>query len=285
MFKKYLKLCKLRVVFLMLITAAVGMMITPKQYHNPKIAAWGLIGIGILAAAGAAINHISDQDFDSFMSRTKKRPLVTGNISRTNAIIFTILLILSGTAVLIIFTNKLAAILTLSTMLGYGVIYTSWLKHITPQNIVIGGLSGALPPLLGWTCLTGTMGAEPWLLVLIIFAWTPPHFWALAIYKIDDYNKVNIPMLPVTHGIKYTRLNIMLYSILTVLTTYLPITISMFGVFYLIFATLINIYFLLSAYKLYKKQYSEKKFFWLSIYYLFLLFIFMTIDKWIFSNV
>lgn len=269
----------------MLLTSIVGMLVTPINFHNLKNAIWGLIGIGLLSSAGAAINHIVDVEWDQTMLRTKTRPLVIGSINLNQALIFSAILAITGVIVLWVFTNKITAILTLSTMFGYAVVYTIWLKHATPQNIVIGGLSGALPPLLGWTCLTGNMDPEPWLLVLIIFAWTPAHFWALAIDRIEDYKSANLPMLPVTHGIEYTRLHIFLYSLLTIGATYLPIVIGMFGLIYFISASILNLYFLFQAFACWRNVYSPKSFFWLSIYYLMLLFSIMLLDTWIFIRV
>jgi len=269
----------------MLLTAIVGMLITPENTHNIVTALWGLTGIALLSSAGAAINHIIDRGWDQNMRRTKNRPLVIGSLTVEKALTFASLLAIIGTVILWIFTNYIATLLTVCTMFGYAVIYTSWLKHASPQNIVIGGLSGALPPLLGWSCLTGSLDAEPWLLVLIVFAWTPAHFWALAIDRIEDYKKANIPMLPVTHGINYTRLQVLLYSMLTVASTYIPIAINMFGVIYLIMATILNMHFLYRAVGCWQSNYSPKKFFWLSIYYLMLLFAAMLLDHWIYYSV
>lgn len=269
----------------MLLTAIVGMLITPKAQHNLATAAFGLTGIALLSSAGAAINHIIDRAWDKHMRRTHKRPLVVGSLTLKHATCFALALACIGTLILWCFTNTTATILTLCTMLGYAVVYTYWLKHASPQNIVIGGLSGALPPLLGWSCLTGNMAAEPWLLVLIIFAWTPAHFWALAIDRIEDYKKAEIPMLPVTHGICYTQLQVFLYSILTICSTYLPIIINMFGLIYLIGASILNAYFGYRAYATWQAKYSPKQFFWLSIYYLMLLFLLMLIDTWVFISV
>lgn len=285
MMQAYIKLCKPRVVLLMLLTAIVGMLVTPSNTHNITTASFGLLGIGLLSSAGAAINHIVDIEWDQTMVRTKKRPLVVGSLSLTQALMFAGALAISGLIILWAFTNKTAAIMTLATMFGYAVVYTIWLKHATPQNIVIGGLSGALPPLLGWTCLTGSMDAQPWLLVLIIFAWTPAHFWALAIDRVNDYKSANIPMLPVTHGIAYTKLQVFLYTLLTIGSTYLPIVIDMFGMIYLCLATLLNLHFLYRAWCCWQQDYSPKRFFWLSIYYLMLLFAVMLIDTWIFIRV
>lgn len=266
----------------MLLTAIVGMIITPNKYHDVSVAAWGLLGIAFLSAAGAAINHIVDRSWDLKMRRTMKRPLVIGSLSLKQALAFTMFLSICGTVILWFFTNKVATLLTVLTMFGYAFVYTCWLKHITPQNIVIGGLSGALPPLLGWSCLTGSLNAEPWLLVLIVFAWTPAHFWALAIDRVNDYKNANIPMLPVTHGIKYTQLQILLYTFITAITTYLPFTINMFGYFYLVSISLLNLSFIFKALKCYKDSANAKDMFWFSIYYLMLLFAVMLIDKWVF---
>lgn len=268
----------------MLLTAVVGMLITPEEYHVTTVAAWGLVGIMLLSSAGAALNHIIDRSWDMKMRRTQHRPLVIGSITLNQSLIFAACLAITGTIIMWFFTNKTAAILTLATMFGYAIVYTCWLKHASPQNIVIGGLSGALPPLLGWTCLTGTLDAEPWLLVLIIFAWTPAHFWALAIDRIKDYEKAAIPMMPVTHGIKYTRLQVLLYSILTVVTTYLPITIGMFNQIYLVAISCLNLHFLTRAIQCYSGKYDAKRLFWLSIYYLMIMFAVMLIDHFYYGN-
>ena len=216
----------------MLLSAGVGMLL---GYHAPFPwwqASASLIGIGLVAAAGGAANQIIDMQRDQSMQRTQDRPLATGAISIREAIIVACLLGASGTLILWQVSNPLATLLTVGAMLGYAGLYTMILKHITPQNIVIGGINGALPPLLGWVSLYGTISAPPLVMVLIIYTWTPPHFWALAIAKYDDYAATGTPMLPVTHGIPYTKQQIVLYTLLLSVITLLPLAIGMSGLIY-----------------------------------------------------
>lgn len=283
--KSYIELCKPKVVMLMLLSAIVGMILaTHLNIGTLPHVFWGLAGIALAASAGAVVNHIIDQHFDSIMRRTQRRPLPQGTLPVRNAIVFAIILASASILLMWYLVNPLATILTIAAMLGYAFIYTMFLKHATPQNIVIGGLSGALPPLLGWVSITGQMSAQPWLLVLIIFAWTPPHFWALAIDRIEDYKKANIPMLPVTHGIAYTKLQILLYTILMALTTILPLIINMFGLIYLLAITLLNSLFIYQAWQLHQdlEHTNAKKLFWFSIKYLMWLFVAMIVDHYCF---
>jgi heme o synthase len=202
--RDYLELTKPRVVLLMLITSLVGMFLATRAGVPWTVLVFGNLGIGLCAGAAAAVNHVVDRRIDSIMARTHKRPVTAGRLSPAAALGFALLLAVAGMALLLTFTNELAAWLTLASLLGYAVLYTGFLKRATPQNIVIGGLAGAAPPLLGWVAVTGHVSAEPLLLVLIIFAWTPPHFWALAIHRKEEYAKADIPMPPVTHGEHYT---------------------------------------------------------------------------------
>ena len=208
----FLELTKPRVVALMLITAVIGMCMAVPGFVPWQPLVLGNIGIAFCAGGAAAINHVVDEQIDQKMSRTNNRPVAQGRISQVEAIVFAALLAILGTTLLAITVNVLTAVLTVASLVGYAFIYTMFLKRATPQNIVIGGLAGAAPPLLGWTAVTGEIHAHGLLLVLIIFAWTPPHFWALAIHRKEEYAAVGIPMLPVTHGNKYTELHILLYS-------------------------------------------------------------------------
>jgi len=265
----------------MLITAWMGMLLAPKPTNWSSLQnISALLGIMLIAASGGAMNHLSEIEVDQKMARTKQRPLATGELTQKNVIVFALLCLLTGTCILSIFNNPQAAMLSVLTMLGYGVVYTRWLKPATSQNIVIGGLSGALPPLLGWTSVTGQISAEPLVLVLIIFTWTPPHFWALAINRVTDYEKIDYPMLPVTHGINYTATHITLYSILLILSTQLPFVIGMSGAVYLIGVNLLNIFFFTDVILLQFDPSAQngKRVFYHSILYLLLLFVIMIID-------
>lgn len=280
--RAYYELCKPRVVALMLITTLVGMLLaTPGMVPWP-ILLFGNAGIGLTAAAGAVINHLVDRHIDAIMRRTQGRPMPTGKVSLRIAICFAILLATTGLGLLIIFVNLLTAVLTLFSLVGYALIYTVFLKRATPQNIVIGGLAGAMPPLLGWTAVTGHLDYGGLLLVLIIFVWTPPHFWALAIYRVEEYAKAQIPMLPVTHGIAFTKLNILLYTCLLVAITLLPFAVGMSGVVYLVGALLLGGGFLYWAIRL---KYTDNpkvamQTFSYSIIYLMVLFIVLLVDHY-----
>ncbi len=211
--KDYYELCKPNVVYLMLLTSAIGMFMSTPGSVPWEILVYGNIGIGLCAASGAVINHLVDQRIDIIMARTHNRPVAQGRVGSNQAAIFAVFLGVLGMGLLLLKINQLTAWLTFFSLVGYAGIYTLWLKRATPQNIVVGGLPGAAPPLLlGWTAVTDHVSGHGLLLVLIIFAWTPPHFWALAIHRKDDYAKAGIPMLPVTHGVKYTALHIVLYT-------------------------------------------------------------------------
>ena len=285
---EYIALTKPRVVMLMILTTIIGMILAI-NYENAPVdlikASLSIISIFFLASAAAIFNQLADQKIDAIMLRTNKRPLPQGTISTYNAFIFGLTLTIIGVSILYFYVNSITAILTFLTLIGYAVVYTLFLKKLTPQNIVIGGIAGATPPLLGWTAITNSIAAEPLLLVLIIFVWTPPHFWALAIYRHKDYKNAKVPMLPITHGIEYTKLNILLYTVLMCAVTYLPYCIYMGGVFYAISVSILNIIFLYYSIALYViKDYTKYieyavKTFRYSIIYLMLLFICLLIDN------
>lgn len=284
--RDYLELTKPRVVVLMLITSLVGMFLATRAGVAWQVLVFGNLGIGLCAGAAAAVNHVVDRRIDSIMARTLKRPVTSGRVSPAAALSFALLLALSGMALLLVFTNELAAWLTLASLLGYAVIYTGFLKRATPQNIVIGGLAGAAPPLLGWVAVTGHISAEPLLLVLIIFAWTPPHFWALAIHRKAEYAKADIPMLPVTHGEHYTKVHILLYTCIMFAVTLLPYAIHMSGLLYLVCAVVLGGRFLHWAVVLYRdsKPHAAINTFKYSIWYLFALFIALLADHYLLLN-
>lgn len=282
LWKDYLELCKPRVVMLMLLTAFVGMLLASPGFVPWQILVFGTLGIGLAASSGAVLNHLVDRHIDAVMQRTQQRPIASGRINLLQALLFAFILGVLGMAILIYWVNVLTAVLTFFTLIGYAVIYTLFLKHATPQNIVIGGLAGAMPPLLGWTAVTGHIDYSGLLLVLIIFAWTPPHFWALAVYRHEDYAKAKVPMLPVTHGITYTKLNILLYTLILTAVTMLPFVVDMSGLIYLIGAILLDAGFLYWAIKL---KFSDDlkiglKTFNYSIIYLGLLFLVLLIDHY-----
>ena len=266
---------------MMLITSLIGSLLaTNGPNFNPLLILISLIGIGLCAASAAAINQVVDQKVDANMSRTSERPIPQGEISSSKAISFAIVIGLIGYAILYIYVNVLTAYLTIASLIGYAIIYTVFLKRATPQNIVIGGLAGAAPPLLGWSSITGSIDPNALLLVLIIFAWTPPHFWALAIHRKDEYAKENIPMLPVTHGILFTKLQIILYTIIMLLVSLFPYFVMMSGVFYLFSALVLGSIFLWYAFRLYGDDSNSLAMptFQYSIYYIFLIFLALLID-------
>ncbi|MDX2313751.1 MAG: heme o synthase [Gammaproteobacteria bacterium] len=281
--REYLELCKPRVVMLLVFTAVVGMFLAAPGWVPWQALIFGSIGIGLGAASGAAINHIVDQRADSLMHRTRRRPLPTGRIETASALIFAALLCLLSMVLLVTLVNTLTAILTLAAMVGYSVVYTVFLKRATPQNIVIGGAAGAMPPVLGWTAVTGTLDPQSLLLFLIIFAWTPPHFWALAIHRCGDYARANVPMLPVTHGIEYTRLQILLYTVLLVGVSLLPFVTHMSGPLYLVAALILGGVFLYYAINLFRGRDDglPMRTFIYSIYYLMALFSALLVDHYI----
>jgi protoheme IX farnesyltransferase len=279
--RDYYQLTKPKVVALLLLTAWVGMLLAPSAQSQPVVMMIALCGIGLLSAAAAALNHVLDQNIDAKMARTQRRPVATGRVSSQQALGFALTLAAVGFVVLYGWVNPLTAWLTLASLFGYAGIYTMFLKRATPQNIVIGGLAGAMPPLLGWTSISGTLSAEPWLLVMIIFAWTPPHFWALAIHRRDDYAKVNMPMLPVTHGIEFTKTAILFYTLILTLVCLMPYLVGMSGVLYLAGSLLLNLGFISHAWRL--KFADDPKqpmlMFRFSIYHLMLLFLLLILDQ------
>lgn len=281
--RDYMELCKPRVVALMLLTVVVGMYLAVPGWVPIPILIASLVGIGLCAGSAAAINHLVDKRIDAIMARTKRRPIAGGRVSVRQALYFATLLATLGLAILIVFVNVLTAILTFVTLIGYAGIYTGYLKRATPQNIVIGGLAGAAPPLLGWTAVTNQLDPQALLLVLIIFTWTPPHFWALAIYRIEEYKHAEIPMLPVTHGVAFTKLNVLLYTILLLVVTSLPFVVGMSGWLYLMGASLLGIRFLYWAIALYcsEQPAMAMRTFRFSIVYLMMLFVFLLIDHYI----
>lgn len=281
--RDYLEICKPRVVMLMLLTSVVGMCLASPTLVPLSILVWGNVGIALAAGAAAAVNHVVDQHIDKLMGRTCKRPLAQGKLSTAESLIFSALLCVLSMVILGVFVNFLTALLTFASTLGYAVFYTVFLKHRTPQNIVIGGLAGAAPPLLGWTAVTGHVAPEALLLVLMIFVWTPPHFWALAIYRVEDYAKAQVPMLPNTHGIPYTKLHVLLYTLLLCAVTLLPFACHMTGWVYLMGVLLINGRFLYWACRLYTSEDKlvAMKTFKYSIIYLGYLFLLLLLDHYI----
>ena len=281
--RDYLELCKPRVVALMMLTVLVGMYLATPGWVSLITVSSALLGIGLCAGSAAAINHLVDKRIDAIMLRTQKRPIAHGRISVKQAFGFATLLGLTGLAILICWVNSLTAILTFITIIGYAGVYTGYLKRATPQNIVIGGLAGAAPPLLGWTAVTNHLDPQALLLVLIIFTWTPPHFWALAIYRFEDYQHAEIPMLPVTHGIHYTKLNVLLYTILLLVVSVLPFVVGMSGWCYLIGALLLGARFLYWSIVLYRSDQPivAMRTFRFSIVYLMMLFLFLLLDHYL----
>ncbi|PCI72169.1 MAG: protoheme IX farnesyltransferase [Gammaproteobacteria bacterium] len=285
--KDYLELTKPKVVFLLLITAVVGMFMATPGMVPLDILIVATIGIGFASGGAAVVNHIVDQKIDLIMARTHKRPVATGKISDKQAITFAAFLSISSLLTLYFYINPLTAVLTVFGLVGYAFVYTMYLKRATPQNIVIGGLSGAIPPLLGWTSVTGGSGEihpHALLLVLIVFVWTPPHFWALAIFRRDEYAKANIPMLPVTHGIDFTKTNIILYTILLIFAGLLPYLVHMSGLIYLVSSTILGLIFLVYAIRL--KLSDDRQLamdtFKYSIQYLLLIFVALLVDHYYF---
>ncbi len=279
----YYELTKPRVVMLIVFTAVVGMFLAVPAIPDLKKIALGTIGIAMAASSAAVFNHVLDARIDILMMRTRGRPLPQGKLTEKSALIFATILCVLSMIILWFLVNPLTAVLTFFSLIGYAVIYTVWLKRATSQNIVIGGAAGAAPPILGWTTITNEVTSEPLLLFLIIFIWTPPHFWALAIARLEEYRKVEIPMLPVTHGVPYTRLNILLYSILLLFVTVLPYVIGMSGLIYLIVAIGLGLYFLYYAIRMYREHENEDlpmQMFWYSISYLGYLFTALLVDHY-----
>jgi len=278
--RDYLELCKPRVVALMILTSVIGMLLATPQSVPLEILFFGNLGIALCAGAAAAVNHVVDRHIDEKMARTANRPIAQGRLRPNQAVVFALLTGLAGIAILLLFTNLLTAWLTLASLIGYAFIYTMFLKRATPQNIVIGGLAGAAPPLLGWVAVSGEIHYNALLLVLIIFAWTPPHFWALALHRKEEYAKAEIPMLPVTHGEAYTKINIMLYTVILVVISILPYLTGLFGWLYLVGALLLGAGFLFHSTLLWMDKDSGMKTFKYSIVYLMLLFSIMLFDHY-----
>lgn len=278
--RDYLTLTKPRVVAVMVLTSMVGMLLARPVLPSVELFVLANLGIALAASAAAAINHVVDRRIDAIMNRTKHRPVSDGTVSPAYALMFAFLLGASGLSLLAVVANPLTAWLTFASIIGYAVIYTLYLKRATPQNIVIGGIAGASPPLLGWVAVTGSVDADALLLAAIIFAWTPPHFWALCIAKKEEYAKAGIPMLPVTHGEDYTRLQMLLYTILMVLVTVLPYLSGMSGVVYLVGVTLINLRFMmfLKRHWVSEQASDAMALFWYSIRYIMWLFLILLVD-------
>ncbi|MCW7555310.1 heme o synthase [Endozoicomonas gorgoniicola] len=280
--KDYLELTKPKVVALMVLTVVIGMCLATPGIVPLDVLLFGNTGIALSAASAAVINHVVDRRIDNIMARTHKRPVAEGRIAPAQAITFAFVLGVTGMAILVWLVNPLTAWLTLASLIGYAVVYTSFLKRATPQNIVIGGLAGAAPPLLGWTSVTGQFDGNALLLVLIIFAWTPPHFWALAIHRKKEYAKADIPMLPVTHGEAYTKLHIVLYTVIMILVSVLPFLTGMSGLLYLAGALGLGGRFLYWSVALMRdsRPHAAIKTFKYSITYLMLLFVFLLADHY-----
>jgi protoheme IX farnesyltransferase len=282
--RDYKELTKPNVVLLMILTSAIGMFMAVPGMVPLDILVLGNLGIALCAGAAAAVNHLVDQRVDQKMSRTHNRPIAQGRVSNLQAALFASAMGSLGMYILIVWINPLTAWLTLASLVGYAFVYTMFLKRATPQNIVIGGLAGAMPPLLGWTAVTGDIHGHALLLVLIIFAWTPPHFWALAIHRREEYALVAIPMLPVTHGVAFTKLHILLYTILMFLITLLPFATHMSGPLYLLGAVVLGGGFLYWAIALIrgKNPNAPMETFKYSIVYLMSLFVIMLLDHYVF---
>ena len=284
--RSYYELCKPNVVYMMLICAFVGMLLAEESVSSFGYLFVSLIGIAFCAASAAAVNQVIDRNTDASMTRTDQRPLPQGELSPTHASLFALIIGILGALILYLYVNTLTMILTLSSLVGYAFIYTVYLKRATPQNIVIGGLAGAAPPLLGWSSITNTIDPYALLLVLIIFVWTPPHFWALAIYRKDEYAKESIPMLPVTHGVAFTKLQIVLYTIILFIVSVLPYVVLMSGEIYLFSALILSTIFLYYSINLYFSNDDEDAMstFQFSIYYIFLIFLALLIDHFLISS-
>ncbi|MFT5098473.1 MAG: protoheme IX farnesyltransferase [Planctomycetaceae bacterium] len=276
-------MCKPKVVLLMLLCATVGMFLATPGMVPWNILILGNLGIALVAGSAAALNHLVDSKIDADMARTRARPIAQGRVSNLQGSIFIAVTGIAGAVILAVYINPLTAWLNLASWIGYGVIYTVFLKRATPQNIVIGGLFGAAPPLFGWTAVTGSVDAGGLLLVLIIFAWTPPHFWALAIERKEEYRKVDIPMLPVTHGVAYTKLHILLYTIIMIIISILPYLIGMSNLLYFVSALILGGGFLYWSLLLFKS--NDRKVpmatFRYSITYLGLLFVALLVDHYV----
>ncbi len=283
LFNQYLELTKPRVVALIVFTAVIGMFLAVPGMVPWRPLVAGTVGIWLAAASAAAINHLIDQRIDRMMVRTAHRPLATGTLTSRQVFWFALILGGMAMAILVVWVNALTAALTFGSLIGYAVIYTAYLKRATPQNIVIGGLAGAAPPVLGWTAVTGQLHPYALLLCLIIFVWTPPHFWALAIFRREDYSRAQVPMLPVTHGVEYTRWHVLFYTILLLLITLLPYLTGMSGMFYLGGALVLGagfVYYAIVFLNPPNEQFAMKVFNY-SIIYLMALFAFLLVDHYL----
>jgi len=281
--RDYLEITKPKVVLLLVFTALVGMALAVPLWLPLQETFFGLLGIGLASSSAAAINHVIDQRSDAIMKRTENRPIPQGALTTRQCLVFAIAIGVIAMIMLVVLVNVLTAVLTFFSLIGYAIVYTVYLKRATPQNIVIGGAAGAMPPVLGWAAVTNEVTAAPLLLFLIVFIWTPPHFWALAIHRRDDYAKVDIPMLPVTHGIPFTRIQIFLYTVLLVIVSIFPYLIQMSGPLYLAGALVLGVMFLWHAWKMFDDEATKQpiKTFVFSINYLMWLFGIMLLDHYI----
>ena len=283
LWRRYLELTKPKVVALITFTAVVGALLASPGVPPLEALVWGNLGVALAAASAAAINHVLDRHIDEQMARTRARPLPAGTLSERQALTFAALLGVSSMGVLAFLVNLLTAVLTFLSLIGYAVVYTVWLKRATPQNIVIGGAAGAAPPVLGWAAVTGSIDPNALLLALIIFVWTPPHFWALAIARRDDYARAGIPMLPVTHGVEFTRLQVLFYTVLLTAVTLLPYVTRMSGLVYLGAALILNGLFLYYALilKISAREELPMRVFRFSVTYLMWLFAALLVDHYL----
>ncbi|MDE2308308.1 MAG: heme o synthase [Xanthomonadaceae bacterium] len=281
--REYLQLTKPRVVALLVFCAVIGMFLAVPGFPPWRALVFGTLGIWMASGSAAAFNHLIDERIDKLMARTARRPLATGKLTPRQVLVFAVLLGACSMLVLGLLVNRLTAGLTLGGLIGYALVYTAYLKRATPQNIVIGGLAGAIPPVLGWTAVTGALHPFALQLCLIIFVWTPPHFWALAIFRRDDYARADVPMLPVTHGVAYTRWHVLFYTVLLVLVTLLPVLTGMSGLIYLGGAAVLGAGFLYYAVRLLNPpdELFAMKVFSYSIVYLMALFAFLLVDHWL----
>jgi len=283
LWRRYLELTKPKVLALILFTALVGMLLAAPGMVSLSTLVFGLLGIELAAGAGAALNHVVDQRIDAIMARTRERPLPSGDLDARHAVVLALGMAVTSMSVLVIFVNLLTALLTFAAFVGYAGIYTMYLKRATPHNIVWGGISGAMPPLLGWTAVTGEVSVEGLLLALLVFIWTPPHFWALAIKRRDEYARADIPMLPVTHGLAYTKLQILIYSLLLLWVSLMPFMIRMSGPLYLFGALGLGLGFVYQALCLFRSEGDAlaMRTFGYSILYLSTLFAFLLADHYL----
>ncbi|MCP1372456.1 heme o synthase [Dyella lutea] len=282
-FREYLQLTKPRVVALLVFCAVIGMFLAVPGIPPWRALVFGTLGIWMASGSAAAFNHLIDERIDKLMARTARRPLATGALSVRQVLVFAVLLGIASMLVLGLLVNTLTAVLTFGGLIGYALVYTAYLKRATPQNIVIGGLAGAIPPVLGWTAVTGHLHAFALQLCLIIFVWTPPHFWALAIFRREDYARAQVPMLPVTHGVAYTRWHVLLYTVLLVVVTLLPALTGYTGLVYLGGAAVLDVVFLYYAIRLMNPpdEYFAMRVFHYSIVYLMALFALLLADHWL----